>query len=75
MFWYFILGVLTASYIFPILDKVGELILTYLEMLKGKVTVKITQLQAQISKIQNNEKETPVKIVGFVASEDENEDV
>lgn len=68
---------LTVGYIFPFLDKMLEIILTYLEMVKGKITVKITELKCQIEKLQDEE-ETPKNIIGFVAPEekdDENEDI
>ena len=78
IFWYFLLGMLTVGYIFPILDKMLEIILTYLEMVKGKITVKITELKCQIEKLQDEEEETPKNIIGFVVPEekdDENEDI
>ena len=69
---------LTVGYIFPVLDKMLEIILTYLEMVKGKITVKITELKCQIEKLQDEEEETPKNIIGFVVPEekdDENEDI
>ena len=78
IFWYFLFGMLTVGYIFPILDKMLEIILTYLEMVKGKITVKITELKCQIEKLQDEEEGTPKNIIGFVAPEekdDENEDI
>ena len=78
IFWYFLSGMLTVGYIFPVLDKMLEIILTYLEMVKGKITVKITELKCQIEKLQDEEGETPKNIIGFVAPEekdDENEDI
>ena len=78
IFWYFLLGMLTVSYIFPIMDKLVELILTFLEMVKGLITVKITAINCQIAKLQESDDESPVRIVGFVApeeKEDENEDI
>ena len=64
---------LTVGYIFPILDKMLEVILTYLEMVKGKITVKITQLKCQIEKLQDEEEKTPKNIIGFVAPEEEDD--
>ena len=78
IFWYFLLGMLTVGYIFPILDKMLEIILTYLEMVKGKITVKITELKCQIEKLQDEKEETPKNIIGFVVPEekdDENQDI
>ena len=77
IFWYFLFGMLTVGYISPLLDKILEVILTFLEMVKGKITVKITELNGQIKKLQDEE-ETPKNIIGFVAPEekdDENEDI
>ena len=74
IFLYFLLGMLTVSYVFPILDKIEEVVLTYLEMVKGIITVKITQLKCQIEKLQESDDESPVKIIGFVAPEEEDDE-
>ena len=71
IFWYFLLGMITVSYILPVADKLVEVILTYLEMVKGKITVKITELKCQITKLQDSMDE-PISQnpIGFVAPEE-----
>ena len=72
IFWYFLLGMLTVSYIFPLLDKIEEIVLTYLELVKGKMTVKITELNCQITKLQESD-ESPKTIIGFAAPEEKDD--
>lgn len=40
IFWYFILGIIFISIIFPILNGISEVILAVLEVLKNKLNVK-----------------------------------
>ena len=75
IFWYFLLGMLTVSYILPVMDKLIEVILTYLEMVKGKITVKITELKCQITRLQDELDEPTTKNpIGFVAPEEKDDE-
>ena len=65
------------SYIIPLADKIVEVLLTFLEVIKGILTVKITELKCKIYELQEKIKndETPTKkIIGFIAPEEEDSD-
>ena len=65
---------ITVSYIFPIVDKIEEIILTFLEMIKGQLTIKITKINCQIAQLQE-EDNSPITITGFaVPKEEEDKD-
>ena len=50
IFWYFVLGIIFISIIFPILNGISEIILTWFELLKGKMNVKMTADQVASEK-------------------------
>ena len=70
----FIAGMIFATTIAPILDSATAVIMTGLEAIKGKWTVKITEYNCQIQKF-GDEPVSP-RIVGFAppAEEDEKDD-
>ena len=47
--------------------------MTYLEMVKGKLTVKITKMNCQIQKLANTD-DSPKYKIGFAIPTNENED-
>ena len=47
--------------------------MTYLEMVKGKLTVKITKMNCQIQKLANAD-DSPKHQIGFAIPTNENED-
>lgn len=59
-FFYFALGVLFISVILPILEEIVQIILSLLELLKGKIMVPITKINCTIKKISDEvENESP----------------
>ena len=52
MFLYFILGILFVEVAIPVIESFVSLILTWIEVAKGKASLTITKLSADIQKIQ-----------------------
>lgn len=71
MFLYFILGILFIEVVIPIVEALVNLILTWIEVVKGKSSFTIAQLSADIAKINEPEKQ-PQRAIGFVIPSDEN---
>ena len=71
MFLYFILGVLFIEVVIPIVEALVTLILSWIEVAKGKSSFTIAQLSAEIAKINEPEKQ-PQRAIGFVVPSDEN---
>ena len=65
----FIAGMIFATTIAPILDSAAAVIMTGLEAIKGKWTVKITEYNYQIQKL--GDESTPVRAIGFAAPVEE----
>ena len=59
----FIAGMIFATTIAPILDSAAAVIMTGLEAIKGKWTVKITEYNYQIQKL--GDESTPPRVIGF----------
>lgn len=64
---YFILGVLFIEVGIPIVEAIVTLILTWIEVVKGSASLKITKMSADITKIQEGleEDKTPKSRIGF----------
>lgn len=64
---YFILGVLFIEVGIPIVEAIVTLILTWIEVVKGSASLKITKMSADITKIQEGleEDKTPKPRIGF----------
>ena len=71
MFLYFILGILFIEVVIPIVEALVTLILTWIEVAKGKSSFTIAQLSADVAKINEPEKQ-PQRAIGFVVPSDEN---
>lgn len=67
---YFILGVIFVSFIQPLCDSILSLILTGIEALKAKISIKIAQYNEKIHKSQNLD---DMRQIGFVCEEDAND--
>ena len=67
----FIAGMIFATTIAPILDSAAAVIMTGLEAIKGKWTVKITEYNYQIQKL--GDESTPVRAIGFAAPVEEDD--
>lgn len=52
MLLYFILGILFVEVVIPVIESFVSLILTWIEVAKGKASLTITKLSADIQKIQ-----------------------
>ena len=63
-FLYFLFGVLFIEFIIPITEAIVTLIATALGVLRGKLTVKITESNEKIVDLQSD-KELPQRIIGF----------
>jgi hypothetical protein len=68
---YFLLGVLFIAFVYPILEAVSGVIITFLEMIKGFCSVKITEMNAKMRRIGSEEN---TRAVGFTF-ESEEEDI
>lgn len=69
---YFIAGMLFATIIGPLLDALLSVIMTGLEVIKGKWTLKITEYNYQIQNIGEEPIKTP-NLIGFSAPIEEDE--
>ena len=67
----FIAGMIFVTAIAPILDSVAAVVMTGLEAIKGKWTVKITEYNYQIQKI--GEETTETRVIGFAAPVEEDD--
>lgn len=68
MILYFILGVLFIEVGIPIVEAIVTLILTWIEVVKGSASLKITKMSADITKIQEGleeDKAPPKPRIGF----------
>lgn len=68
----FIAGMIFATAIAPILDSAATVIMTGLEAIKGKWTVKITEYNYQIQKIGESES-NKTRAIGFAAPVEEDD--
>ena len=69
----FILGIIFIAFIYPIGDSLSDLIITFLEMVKGKLAVKLAEYNTQIEKLQNQEQQN-TQAIGFTIPENKEED-
>ena len=60
-----------ATAIAPIVDSAVAVVLTGLEVIKGKMTVKITEYNCQIQKL--GEEPTSSRVIGFAAPTEEDD--
>ena len=67
----FLAGVIFATAIAPILDSATTVILTGLEVIKGKWSVKVAEYNYQIQKI--GEEPTSSRVIGFAAPVEEDD--
>ena len=67
----FIAGIIFATTIAPILDSATTVILTGLEAIKGKWSVKVAEYNYQIQKI--GEEPTSSRVIGFAAPVEEDD--
>jgi hypothetical protein len=69
---YFILGVIFASYISPILDGAGALFLTWVEVKKAQMSEKISLIEINLRR--KAEEEPPRRQIGFCVPDDDDEE-
>ena len=77
-FLFFILGVAFTQYVTPLLNSLVEIILTKLEVIKGKYALQATETTLEIEKLVNdNEESGPQQpAIGFqYISEEELDDI
>ena len=67
----FIAGIIFATTIAPILDSAAAVVMTGLEAIKGKWTVKITEYNYQIQKI--GEEPASSRVIGFITPTEEDD--
>jgi hypothetical protein len=68
-------GIIFIAFIYPMIESGVNVIITYLEMVKGKFTVEITKMNLQISKLANPEEEQSVThAIGFAIPTEEEEE-
>ena len=54
-FLFFILGFITAEYIMPLLESIWAILLTRLEIPKGKYTMEVSKLNHEINNLQTEQ--------------------
>lgn len=76
MLLYFLIGIAFAQWLLPIGDAIANLIISFLEMLKGKTSVQITKMNVDIQKITDSAKEGEVvhRQIGFCIDPEEEEE-
>ena len=67
----FIAGMIFATTIAPILDSAAAVVMTGLEVIKGKWSVKITEYNYQIQKL--GDEPTSTRVIGFAAPVEEDD--
>ena len=67
----FLAGIIFATTIVPILDSATTVILTGLEAIKGKLSVKVAEYNYQIQKI--GEEPTSSRVIGFITPAEEDD--
>ena len=67
----FIAGIIFATTIAPILDSATAVIMTGLEAIKGKWSVKVTEYNYQIQKL--GDEPTSSRVIGFAAPVEEDD--
>ena len=68
---YFILGLIFASYISPILDGIGSLFLTWVEVQKAKMGEQVSMIEIRVRRAA--EEEPPRRQIGFCVSGEDDE--
>lgn len=69
---YFVLGILFVEIILPILEQLSAVLVSWLEVTKGKATVHITRMNDEIQKM--GLPETSTHVIGFHIPQDEEEE-
>ena len=69
----FLLGVVVGSVGITLLETSQEIIATFGELVKAKIGLKIVTLNSEIEKFADDKNE-PVRAIGFAATIEENED-
>lgn len=67
------LGILLVSLILPLIDALTALILTMIEVAKGYFSVKVTEYNYRLKKLEYSEEyeEKPRKLIGFMRDNEE----
>lgn len=74
-FSFFIFGLLFNIIFIPIVDEVVQVILTLLELIKGKITIPITKINQQIQSINDSENfSNKSNLIGFSIESNEQGD-
>lgn len=73
IFWYFILGMFFIEFIYPICESICTIILSYLERIKGKLTVDITKTNLKLQKMAEPP-DSSTHVIGFSIDTDEEEE-
>ena len=68
---YFIFGMIFATVITPILDSAAVVLITILESIKGRFSIKIAEYNDKIQKL--GEEPVNTRVIGFAAPTEEEE--
>ena len=71
---YFILGMLTVQFIFPLLEGITNVILAGLEVLRGRFGLKVTSYSVKMRELTTEENDAPTRQIGFTYDQEEEED-
>lgn len=72
IFIFFLLGILFAGVISPILEEIVTLILSIIEVAKGKCSLKLAKISKEIDNLRQST--TNSSAIGFIVSEEEEEE-
>lgn len=68
------IGFFVGTVGFSVLIGLNDLISTFIELLKAKLSVKIVECNVRINELNNNTKETHTRVIGFATTSEEEED-
>ena len=70
-FLFFILGIIFAEYIDPLLDSLWGIIMTRLEIIKGKYGIEVAKINEKINTL--SDESPPQHAIGFIYDEEEDD--
>lgn len=74
MIYYLLVGFLIGTVGLSVLMGLSELISTFMEFLKAKLSVKIVECNIRINELNNNTQETHTRVIGFATTSEEEEE-
>lgn len=70
----YILGGLTVLLFIPVVEQISEIVITYLEEIKGKVSKRVLKINKELMDIQAEQEPVSTQCIGFTYNGDEEDD-